>query len=109
MPGSLLVPCCAQDPAAFPLGGGGEPAGKRGRIAQGRKLVRQPQPDALADVLGIGPAQPVSAADGPDQRGVPVDEFVPRLLIAVSRACHQGGEVIVHRVRVLSLRTLRRG
>ena len=49
------------------------------RIAQGRMLVRQPQPGALADVLGIGPAQLVSAADGPDQRGVPLDAFVPRL------------------------------
>lgn len=34
MSGSLLFPRRAQDPAAFPLGGGSEPAGKRGRIAK---------------------------------------------------------------------------
>jgi hypothetical protein len=63
----------------------------------------------MADIISIGPAQAVSAADGPDQGGVPLDEVVPRLLLAVSRAYHQGGEVIVHRVRVLSLRAPRRG
>jgi hypothetical protein len=104
----LLFPRCAQDPAAFPLGSGGDPAGKRSQIANGRKVVRQSQPDALADVLGISPAQPVSAADGPDQRGVPLDEVVPCLPITGSGTCHQGGEVIVHHGRVLSLYALRR-
>ena len=33
--------------------------------------------------------QPVPAADGPDQRGVPLDQRVPRLLVAVSGAGHQ--------------------
>jgi hypothetical protein len=38
----------------------------------------------LADVVGVGAAEPVPAADGPDQRGIPLHERVPRLLVAVS-------------------------
>ena len=54
MPGSLRSPGGAQDPAAFPPGGGGQPAGQRGRVADPVQLVHQPQPDVLADVVGVG-------------------------------------------------------
>ena len=57
---------------------------KRGRIADSVKLVHELQLDALADVVGVGVggAQLVLAADGPDQRGVPLDECIRRLLVA---------------------------
>ena len=58
----------AQDPAAFPPGGG-ELAWQRGRIAEVAQLARQLEPDGLADVLGVGAARPVTAADRPDQPG----------------------------------------
>jgi Alpha/beta hydrolase len=38
---------------------------------------------------GVGAAEPVPAADGPDQRGVPLDKGVPGLLVAICRAGHQ--------------------
>jgi hypothetical protein len=77
---------------AFALGGGGEPARECGRVAEVAKLVHQLQPDALAGVGGVGAGQPVPAADGPNQRGVPLDEGIPRLLVAASGARHQVGE-----------------
>jgi hypothetical protein len=83
---------CAQDPQAFALGGGGEPARECGRVAEVAKLVHQVQPDALAGIGGVGAGQPVPAADGPNQRVVPLDEGIPRLLVAASGARHQVGE-----------------
>src|SRR5450631_4022880 len=82
-PGTVRSPRGAQHPTALPPGGGGQPARKRGRIADFVKLLQQPQPDALADVVGVGAAQPVPAADGPEQRGVPLDQCVPRLPVAI--------------------------
>ena len=61
-------------------------------IAEGAQLVHELQPDALADILGIGVAQPVPAADGPDQRGVPLHQRVPRLPVAIPGAGHQVGD-----------------
>jgi hypothetical protein len=81
----------AQDPAAFPLGGGGQPARKSGRVADGRKLARDLQPEGLAGVEGAGAAQVVPLADCPDERAVPVGERVPRRLVAVSGLRHQAG------------------
>ena len=46
----------------------------------GDLAVHQREPDGLAYILGVGPLQPVAAADRPDQRGVPLDECVPGLL-----------------------------
>ena len=68
------------------------------------QMARQLEPHGLADVLGIGAAQLVPAADRPDQRGVPLDEGAPRLLVGVGGAGHQGsdGQVIAHRGQVLS-------
>jgi hypothetical protein len=51
-------------------------------------MVEQLRPDALADVLGVG-AELVPAADGPDQRGVPLDEHVPGLLVTGSGPGYQ--------------------
>ena len=48
-------------------------------------LVHQPQPDALAGVVGVG-ARPVPAADRPHQRGVPYNERIPRPLVGLARA-----------------------
>ena len=53
VPGRLRSLGCAQDPRALAPGGGGEPAWKRGRIADPIQLIHQVQPDALADVLGV--------------------------------------------------------
>ena len=74
----------AADPAAFPPGRGGYPARERCRITQVIQALHQVQPDMLDDVFGGGAADRVPAADGPDQRGVSLDEGVPRLPIAVS-------------------------
>src|SRR5690242_14244482 len=87
--GRLSSPRCAQYPAAFAPGGGGEPARKCGRLADGCKLVHELQPYALADVLGVGAAELVPMTDRPNERGVPLDEYIPRLLVVVSGACHQ--------------------
>jgi cellulose synthase/poly-beta-1,6-N-acetylglucosamine synthase-like glycosyltransferase len=47
---------------------------------------------------GLGVIQPVPAADGPDQWGIPLDERVPCLLLVVSGALDQVGHrpVIAH-------------
>jgi hypothetical protein len=86
-------------PSAFLLGRGGQPAGKRGQIAHFAELICELEPDGLADIGGVGAAQLVPAADRPDQRGVPLDEGLPRLLVAVCGAGHQGisRRVIGHR------------
>jgi hypothetical protein len=89
IPGRVRYVARAQDAEAFPPGGGGEPAGQRGRLADLVQLVHQAQPDALADVVGVGAAESVPAADRPNERGVPLDEGVPRLLVAVSGAPYQ--------------------
>src|SRR2546430_6049330 len=89
MPAGLRSLRRAPDPDAFALDGGAEPASKRGRVAEAVRLVHQVQPDGLADIVGVRATQPVPAADGPDQRGVPLDEGVPGLLVAVSRAHYQ--------------------
>ena len=70
-------------------------------------MIHQVKPHHLADFLGVGVAQPVLAADRPDQRGVPLDDFIPRLLVTVSRAGHHVGDgrVIGHRVTVPSCRS----
>jgi hypothetical protein len=81
-----------QDTAAFAPGGGGQPAGKRGRITQGAQPVHQHQPDALSGILGVGVIETVPAADGPDQRGVPLHQGIPSLLVAVPGAGHQAGD-----------------
>ena len=60
--------------------------GQRGRLAEFAQVVEELEPDCLADVVGIGAAQLVPAADRPDQRGVPLDQGVPRPLVAVRGA-----------------------
>jgi hypothetical protein len=104
LPASVRSVRGASDTPAFLLSDGGEPAGDRGRIADCRKLVHELLPDSLPDVGGIGAAQPVSAADGPGERGVPVDKCVPRLFVTVSGTRHKvgDGQVVVHRVSILS-------
>src|SRR5215469_5291752 len=79
----------AHESVALPLSRGGQPAGKGGRIADPVQLFHQPQPDVLADVAGLGLTQPVSAADGPNQWGIPFDERVPRRLLVVPGALDQ--------------------
>src|ERR1700733_7230181 len=95
-----------QDPRAFPPGGGGQPARQRGRVAQAPELSGQVDPDRRADVFGVSTAQPMPTADRPDQRGVPVHERVPRLLLAAPGQRHQvryrigSCKPIAHRVTV---------
>jgi hypothetical protein len=89
------IACCrrpAQDAAAFPAGRDSQPAGQRGRDGDGFQLVDKCEPDVLTDVLGVGVAQPVPAADRPDQRGVPFHQRVPRLVVTVPGAGHQIGD-----------------
>src|SRR6185369_768103 len=92
------------DSAAFPSGRGRQPAWKRGRLADHAQVVHELQPDALPDVLGVDTAKPVVPADGPHERGVPLDEDIPRLLVAVFGTRYEVGDkrVIAHRSRVLS-------
>src|SRR5689334_1747677 len=89
---SVLLLCRTQDPATFPAGSGGEPAGKCGWLAYGREVTNELEPDVLPDIVSIHLAQPVSAAYRPDQRGIPLEEFVPRVLVAVPGACYQCGD-----------------
>jgi hypothetical protein len=63
VPGGLGSLCRSQDPGAFAPGGCGEPARKRVRVANSVQPVQQVQPDALADVRGVGVVQPILAAD----------------------------------------------
>jgi len=74
--------------AAFAPGGGGQPAGKRGRVADIVQLIHELEPDALG-VVGV---QPMTAADGPGQRGLPVRQRVPGLPIAVPGPGYQAGD-----------------
>jgi len=91
--------CRARDSPALPPGGGSEPPGQRGWIADLVQLVDQAHPDALADIVGVGTAEPVPAADRPDQRDVPLDERVPRLFVATFGAgCQAGGYQVVTRL-----------
>jgi hypothetical protein len=64
----------------------------------------QVQPDGLADVVGVGVAQLVPAADGPDRRGVPFDECIPCLPVPAAGAYPQVGDrwVITRRVGIFS-------
>jgi hypothetical protein len=86
MTGGVCPASRALDSCAFPLGRGGQPPGQRGGIPDLVQVVGELQPDALADVVGVGAAETLPAADGPDQRGVPLDERLPGLLLAVSGA-----------------------
>ena len=45
----------AQGPDAFPPGRGGQPAGKRGRIADLVQSAHELQPDGLVHVFGVSP------------------------------------------------------
>jgi hypothetical protein len=74
-------------------------ASKRGGLADSAELAHQLQPDGLADVVGVGVAEAVLAADGPDQRGVALDEGIPCLFVTVSGAGHQ-----VSHLRVIAYR-----
>lgn len=53
---------------------------------------------SVADLVGISAVQPVAAADGPHERGVPLDEVIPRWLVAVCGPYHQARDrpVIAH-------------
>jgi hypothetical protein len=77
---------CVPGPDAFPPGGGSQPVGQRGRIADPVRLARQLQPDVLVNVAGVGVAQLVHAADRPHQRRVSLDEVIPCPLVAVPGA-----------------------
>src|SRR5215472_19056080 len=80
-----------QNPQAFPLGGGGQPAGKSRGLAKRRQLLDQAEPHILGDVIGVRAVQPVAAADRPHQRRVPFDELVPRALVTPGGPGDQGG------------------
>src|ERR1039457_6158268 len=76
------------------------PARQGRRLAEATDLLDQQQPDALANVVDILTVQLVANADGPHQRGVPLDEFIPRPLVAVAHASDQGNDrrVVAHGV-----------
>ena len=95
------------DPETLPPRRGDQPPRQRGRIAEVVEMVHQVEPNHLADVLGVGVAQPVLSADRPDQRGVPLDDLIPRLLVTASRAGYQFGDgrVITHGATVPSCRS----
>jgi hypothetical protein len=64
------------------------------------QLLHQLQPGALDDIFGVGVAKLVPAADGPDQRAVPLDEHVPGPLLAMSGPGHQINDhrIIAYRI-----------
>ena len=98
VPGRVRPAGRADQARALPAGGGGEPSGQRGWLADRAQVVHQAQPDALADVVGVGAAEPVLTADRPDQRGVPLDQGIPRALVAASGPGHQvGGPRVIMR------------
>src|SRR5215467_5815266 len=80
-----------QDPQAFPLGSGGQPAGKSRGLAKRRQLLDQAEPHILGDVVGVRAVQPVAAADRPHQRGVSFDDLIPRALVTLGGSGDQGG------------------
>src|SRR5580700_2279184 len=104
--GCVRAVCRAHEAPALPPGGGGEPPGQRGWLADLAQVVHQVQPDVLAHVVGVGVAEPVLAANRPDQRGVALDEGLPRLYVAVSGAGYQVDDhrVITRLVDVVSHR-----
>src|SRR5215469_15764585 len=57
----VAVPACIppRRPHAFALRGGGQPTGERRRLPDVSQLLHQQEPDGLADVVGVVPAQPV--------------------------------------------------
>jgi hypothetical protein len=62
MSGVAGSPDGAEDAAVFVLGGGGgQPAGQRGRVAQAVQVVDELEPDGLGGVMGVGGLQPAGA------------------------------------------------
>ena len=66
-----------------------DPTRQRRRLAELADLLHEQQPDALANVVDVLTGQLVTATDGPDERGIPLDEFIPRPLVAVAHARDQ--------------------
>ena len=62
------------------------------------ELLDQQQPHILAHVFDVVAAEPVPGADRPHQRGVALDQLVPRILVTPGRAGDQcdHGRVITH-------------
>ena len=58
-----------QDAAAFAPGGGGQPAGKRSRVAQAVQLIHELEPDVLGGVFGVGGLQPAARRSWPGSPG----------------------------------------
>src|SRR5215469_1511526 len=94
----VMPPCCPQNAQTFTLGRGRQPARQRRWLAQVPDLFHQQQPDGLADVVNVRAAQLVADADGPHQRGIPLDELTPRLPVAVAYPGDQGNDrrVVAH-------------
>src|SRR5215467_2802631 len=76
----------AQQPQAFPLGGGCQPAGKGVRFADRRQPFNQPEPYVLRHVVDVCALQRVTTADRPHQRREALNELLPRVLVALRSA-----------------------
>ena len=77
----------------FPLGRGDQPGRQRPRFPEVAEMLEQPQPDVLRDVLHLAGLQLVVLPDGDDQRGVPVDDLAPRILVAPLGGGHEQRDV----------------
>src|SRR2546423_11836107 len=75
---------CPQHPQAFAFGRCRQPARQCRWLAPPPHPLHQQQPDVLADVSNVLTAQLVAGADGPHQRGGPLDELIPRILVAAA-------------------------
>ena len=64
-------------------------APKRSRVAQAADVLHGAQPRELGDVVGVGIAEAMRAADGADQHRVAVDELVPGERLAGGRGRHE--------------------
>src|SRR5215472_4041423 len=88
---SVSLTVYPQNPQAFPLGGGSQPAGKSRGLAKRRQLLDQAEPHILGDVVSVCAVQPVTAADRPHQRPVTFDDLIPRALVTLGSLGDQSG------------------
>ena len=77
-------------------GRGDQPAADAFGLGDPIEVLDQTQPGGLVDVGGIGGPQTVTSDHRPDRTGVPVDESLPRRLIAYAGHSREVGVACDH-------------
>jgi hypothetical protein len=79
--------------------GGSQPSGQRRGLPTVSELLDEKQPDGLADVINVVPAELVSLADGPNERGVAVHDLIPGVPVSIASACDERYDhrIVAHR------------